>query len=137
MVLSTTRAKKHGNHKKCGRRFDHSLPRPFQLYSSSAIPFQSSSSRLFHRNSTKNLNHHHYSSRIIPPKQQSATSTQNSYSLLALRKTLRSRRLQCLIKDCWFEGLRSGPEVKEAPLRVGELLRPVLQEDAVVLVEEL
>ena len=38
--------------------------------------------------------------------------------------------------DCWFEGLRSGPEVKEAPLRVGELLRPVLQEDAVVLVEE-
>jgi len=39
--------------------------------------------------------------------------------------------------DCWFEGLRSGPEVKEAPLRVGELLRPVLQEDAVVLVEEL
>jgi len=26
--------------------------------------------------------------------------------------------------------------VKEAPLRVGELLRPVLQEDAVVLMEE-
>ena len=26
--------------------------------------------------------------------------------------------------------------MKEAPLRVGELLRPVLQEDAVVLVEE-
>ena len=27
--------------------------------------------------------------------------------------------------------------MKEAPLRVGELLRPVLQEDAVVQVEEL
>ena len=26
--------------------------------------------------------------------------------------------------------------MKEAPLRVGELLRPVLQEDAVLLVEE-